>query len=78
MNIVALFFLIGVVFCTLVLYGCYRAFDRLQTLAEQRRGLRRWSAIGLATVVGITALLTFWLCFSLSAGLLQALGLNLK
>ncbi|MBA3947124.1 MAG: hypothetical protein H0X37_21500 [Herpetosiphonaceae bacterium] len=78
MNSAAIPFLVVVVLCTLILYGSYRAFDSLQTRAEQGRGLRRWTAIALAGVVAVIALLTFWLCFSFSAGLLQALGLNLK
>jgi|GEM_PF-4780459 len=69
---------IAIVGCTLLLYGCYVAFDRLQTRAEQTHGQRRWGAIALAGVVGIVALCTFWACFALSAGLLQATGLNLR
>ena len=66
-----------VLICTATLYGCYVAFDRLQTRIEQTRGRSRWLAIGLASGVGLVALLTFWCCFAFSAGLLQALGLNL-
>lgn len=66
-----------VLICTATLYGCYVAFDRLQTRIEQARGRSRWLAIGLASGVGLVALLTFWCCFAFSAGLLQALGLNL-
>lgn len=69
--------LLAVIFCTATLIGCYIAFDRLQTRIEQTRGGSRYLAIGLAAGVGLTALLTFWCCFSFSAGLLQALGLNL-
>ena len=69
--------LLVVIFCTATLYGCYVAFDRLQTRIEQARGASRWLAIGLAGGVGLIALLTFWCCFSFSAGLVQALGLNL-
>lgn len=67
-----------VLLCIAILYGCYRAFDRLQTRAEQTRGRQRWTAIGLAAIVAIVALFTFWACFALSAGLIQALGLNLR
>ena len=66
-----------VLICTATLYGCYVAFDRLQTRIEQARGRSLWLAIGLASGVGLVALLTFWCCFAFSAGLLQALGLNL-
>lgn len=67
----------GVALCTAILYGCYVIFDRLQTRAETMRGYQRWTAIGLAAGVGLVALLVFWCCFALSAGLMQALGLNL-
>jgi hypothetical protein len=77
MNAAIVVPLLVVLFCTGTLYGCYVAFDRLQTQIEQRRGGARWLAIGLAGGVGLVALLTFWCCFSFSAGLLQALGLNL-
>lgn len=69
--------LVAVAGCSAVLYGCYVAFDRLQTRAEQTRGGPRWAAIGLAAGVGMIALCTFWACFAFSAGLMQALGLNL-
>jgi hypothetical protein len=69
--------LVVVIFCAATLYGCYRVFDRLQTRIEQTRGRQRWLAIGLASGVGLVALLAFWCCFAFSAGLLQALGLNL-
>ena len=77
MNMAIIFPLLVVIFCTITLYGCYVAFDRLQTRIEQARGGSRWLAIGLAGGVGLLALLTFWCCFSFSAGLVQALGLNL-
>ena len=77
MNAAIVVPLLLVIFCTATLYGCYVAFDRLQTRIEQTRGGARWLAIGLAGGVGLIALLTFWCCFSFSAGLLQALGLNL-
>lgn len=67
----------GVAICAFTLYGCYVIFDRLQTRAESSYGRQRWTAIGLAAGVGLTALLVFWCCFALSAGLMQALGLNL-
>lgn len=70
--------LLGVLLCAAILFGCYWAFDRLQTRAENSTGRRRWLAIGLAASVGIVALCTFWACFALSAGLLQSLGLNLR
>jgi hypothetical protein len=69
--------LIVVIICAATLYGCYVAFDRLQTRIEQTHGRRRWLAIGLASGVGLLALAMFWCCFAFSAGLLQALGLNL-
>ncbi len=65
-----------VVLCAITLYGCYLAFDRLQTRAETTYGRQRWVAIGLAGGVGLIALLTFWCCFAFSAGLLQAMGLG--
>lgn len=67
----------GVAICAFTLYGCYVIFDRLQTRAENSHGGQRWTAIGLAAGVGLVALLVFWCCFALSAGLMQALGLNL-
>lgn len=67
----------GVAICAFTMYGCYVVFDRLQTRAETTQGRQRWLAIGLAAGVGLVALLTFWCCFALSAGLMQALGLNL-
>lgn len=78
MNGAVLILLAAVVLCSAVLYGCYVAFDRLQTRVEQTRGGPRWAAIGLAAGVGIIALCTFWACFAFSAGLLQALGLNVS
>lgn len=77
MSPAILFPLLVVFFCTVTLYGCYVAFDRLQTRIEQTRGGPRWLAISLAGGVGLLALLTFWCCFSFSAALVQALGLNL-
>lgn len=77
MSLAILLPLVAVIFCAATLYGCYVAFDRLQTRIEQTRGRQRWLAIGLASGVGLVALATFWCCFALSAGLLQALGLNL-
>ncbi len=70
--------LVGVIICTATLYGCYVAFDRLQTRIEQSSGSRRWLAIALAAGVGLIAMVTFCGCFALSAGLLQGLGLNLR
>jgi uncharacterized membrane protein len=67
----------GVAICMFTLYGCYVIFDRLQTRAETTGGRQRWAAIGMAGGVGMVALLVFWCCFALSAGLMQALGLNL-
>jgi uncharacterized membrane protein len=67
----------GVAICAFTLYGCYVAFDRLQTRAEGTQGYQRRVAIGVAAGIGCVALLTFWCCFALSAGLMQALGLNL-
>lgn len=67
----------GVAICAFTLYGCYVIFDRLQTRVENSHGRQRWTAIGLAAGVGLVALLVFWCCFALSAGLMQALGLNL-
>jgi uncharacterized membrane protein len=66
-----------VIVCVITLVGCYIAFDRLQTRIEQTRGGQRRLAIAMAAGVGLVALLTFWCCFAFSAGLLQALGLNL-
>ncbi len=76
MNPALLVPLAVVVICTLTLYGCYIAFDHLQSRAEATYGRQRWVAIGLATGVGLIALLTFWCCFAFSTGLFQALGLN--
>lgn len=70
--------LVVVIINTLILYGCYRAFDRLQTRAETTYGRQRWVAIALAGGVGLIALLTFWCCFAFSTGLFQASGLNLN
>ncbi|MDP9311567.1 MAG: hypothetical protein M3R24_11915 [Chloroflexota bacterium] len=70
--------LVVVILCTLTLLGCYLAFDRLQTRAEQTTGGRHWAAIGAAAGVGFVALCAFWACFAFSAGLLQALGFNLR
>ena len=77
MNVALLLPLAVVVICTFTLYGCYIAFDRLQTRAENTHGRQRWVAIGLASGVGFIALFTFWCCFAFSAGLFQAAGLNL-
>lgn len=77
MSVAIIIPLIVVLLCTATLIGCYLAFDRLQTRAEQSTGARRWLAIGLAGGVAIVALCSFWACFAFSAGLLQALGLNL-
>jgi hypothetical protein len=68
----------GVLACGAILYGAYRLVDRLQTRAEQTHGRWRWAAIGLIVAVGVVALCTFWACFALAAGLMQALGLNLR
>lgn len=67
-----------VIICTLVLYGCYRAFDRLQERIAEQRGGTRWMTIAVAAGVCVIAFFTFWACFAFSAGLLQALGLNLR
>ena len=77
MSSAGLFLLTAVLICAATLYGCYVAFDRLQTRIEQTHGRQRWVAIGLAAGVGLIALATFLCCFALSAGLLQELGLNL-
>ena len=77
MNSAVILPLVVVVICAATLFACYFAFDRLQTRIEQTRGGQRWLAIGLASGVGLIALLTFWCCFAFSSGLLQALGLNL-
>jgi hypothetical protein len=66
-----------VIACSATLYGCYVAFERLQARIERARGGQRWLAVALAAGVGLIALLAFWCCFAFSAGLLQALGLNL-
>lgn len=63
--------------CAATLFGCYVVFDRLQTRIEQAHGRARWLPIGLAFGVGLIALSTFWCCFTFSAALMQALGLNL-
>ena len=77
MNLAAIFPLVVVIICAAMLFGCYIAFDRLQTRIEQTRGVQRRVAIALAAGTGLLALATFWCCFAFSAGLLQALGLNL-
>ena len=77
MNLAIVFPLVVVIICTATLVGCYVAFDRLQTRIEQTRGGERRVAIALAAGTGLLALATFWCCFAFSAGLLQALGLNL-
>jgi hypothetical protein len=77
MSAAVLFLLTAVLICAATLYGCYVAFDRLQTRIERTSGRARWVAIGLAAGVGLIALATFLCCFALSAGLLQELGLNL-
>jgi uncharacterized membrane protein len=69
--------LVVIIVCVITLVGCYIVFDRLQTRIEQARGGRRRLAIAMAAGVGLVALLAFWCCFAFSAGLLQALGLNL-
>lgn len=77
MNLSIILPLLAVLLCSATLYGCYVAFDRLQTRIEQTRGRQRGLAIVLAAGVGMIALLVFWCCFAASAGLMQALGLNL-
>ncbi len=77
-NIAVLVLLVVVMLCILTLVGCYHVFDRLQTRAEQATGGPRWAAIGAAAGVGLVALCAFWACFAFSAGLLQALGFNLR
>jgi len=77
MNLAVVFPLAVVIICAATLFGCYVAFDRLQTRIEQTRGGQRRVAIALAAGMGLLALATFWCCFAFSAGLLQALGLNL-
>jgi uncharacterized membrane protein len=77
MNLAVAFPLLVVIICAITLFGCYVAFDRLQTRIEQSRGGQRRLAIALAAGTGLLALATFWCCFAFSAGLLQALGLNL-
>ncbi len=77
MNLAVIFPLLVVIICVVTLFGCYVAFDRLQTRIEQTRGGQRRLAIALAAGTGLLALATFWCCFAFSAGLLQALGLNL-
>jgi hypothetical protein len=76
-NLAVILPLVMVITCAVTLYGCYVAFDRLQTRIEQTRGRQRRLAIGLAAGTGLLALATFWCCFAFSAGLLQALGWNL-
>ena len=78
MSLTILIPLVVVILCSLTLVGCYLAFDRLQTRAEQTHGVRRWTTIGAAAGVGMVALCALWACFAFSAGLLQALGLNLR
>ena len=77
MNLALILPLAMVIICAATLFGCYVAFDRLQTRIEQTRGGQRRLAIALAAGTGLLALATFWCCFAFSAGLLQALGLNL-
>ena len=77
MNLAVVFQLGVVLICAVTLFGCYVAFDRLQTRIEQTRGGQRRVAIALAAGTSLLALATFWCCFAFSAGLLQALGLNL-
>jgi uncharacterized membrane protein len=77
MNLAVIFPLVVVIICAATLFGCYVAFDRLQTRIERTRGGQRRVAIALAAGTGLLALATFWCCFAFSAGLLQALGLNL-
>jgi len=77
MNLAVVFPLLAVIICAATLFGCYVAFDRLQTRIEQTRGGQRRLAIALAAGTGLLALATFWCCFAFSAGLLQALGWNL-
>jgi hypothetical protein len=77
MNLGLLLPLAVVILSAFTLYGCYVAFDRLQTRAENTHGRQRWVAIGLAAGVGFVALFTFWRCFAFSAALFQAAGLNL-
>jgi hypothetical protein len=77
-NATVVVLLVVVIVCSLTLVGCYMAFDRLQTRAEQTRGARRWAAIGAAAGTAMIALCALWACFAFSAGLLQALGLNLR
>ena len=76
MNIAIIVRAVVVVLCAVTLYGCYLAFNRLQTRAETTYGRQRWVAISLAGGIGLIALLTFWCYFAFSAGLLQAMGLN--
>ncbi len=77
MNAAILLPLLMILLCTATLYGCYVVFDRMQTRIEQSHGRARWLPIGLAAGVGLIALSTFWCCFTFSAALMQALGLNL-
>jgi hypothetical protein len=66
-----------VLLCTAILYGCLRAFERLQARLDGQSGGQRWATIGVAGGVCVVALCTFWACFAFSAGFWQALGLNL-
>jgi hypothetical protein len=77
MNLAVVFPLVVVIICAATLFGCYVAFDRLQTRIEQTHGGQRRLAIALAAGTGLLALATFWCCFAFSAGLFQALGWNL-
>ena len=77
MNLAIMFPVMVIIICAATLFGCYIAFDRLQTRIEQTRGGQRRLAIALAAGTGLLALATFWCCFAFSAGLLQALGWNL-
>jgi len=77
MNLAIVFPLVVVVICALTLFGCYVAFDRLQTRVEQTRGGQRRLAITLAAGTALLALVTFWCCLAFSAGLVQTLGWNL-
>ena len=69
--------LLMILICTATLYGCYVAFDRLQTRIEQSHGRGRWLSIALASGIGLLALVSFWCCFTFSTALMQAVGLNL-
>jgi hypothetical protein len=76
-NLAIILPLAVVIICGVTLYGCFVAFDRLQTRIEQAHGGQRYLSIALAAGTGLLALATFWCCFAFSAGLLQALGWNL-